>query len=221
MGALRRLDLHMSSSWLDRPPPHSFVAVVHRTHYTPSYLNSEGLISSTQVAQSDHMPRREFWISLLRDPVIRIALVAFLGVILLYLIRPFDPGVWPFIVQAYLVPPVMAIALGAIVWGLRGIDDRRERRFWQLWAISMGVWISIQLAYAFPPDIDGRILALCLESASAAFYLCVLYALSLHPHLDEERGDDDVRLRFEGVAVSVFVFALVIYFVVLASALPP
>ena len=183
--------------------------------------NTEGPISSTQAAQSDHWLRREIWRSLLRDPVIRVALVAHLGVILLYLTRPFDPERWPSIVEAYLVPLMMAIALGAIVWGLRGIDGDRQRRFWQLWAMAMGVWLSIQLAYAFAPDVDERMLALGIESAVAAFYVCILYALSLHPQRIVERSDDHVGRRFEGVAVSVFVFSLVMYFAVLTSTLQP
>ena len=140
---------------------------------------------------------------------------------LLYLTRPFDPDWWPFIVEAYLIPSMVVIAFGAIVWGLRGIDGRRQRRFWQLWAIAMGVWLSIQLAYSFPPDVDGKVLALGIESAVAAFYVCILCALSLHPQRIVERGDDYVGRRFKNVAISVFVFALVLYFAVLTSTLQP
>lgn len=153
--------------------------------------------------------------------MIWIALVVYLGVILLYLTQPFDPEAWSIIAESYLRIPMQVTVLGAILWRLGGIEGGREAHFWQLWAVATGIWLSIQLVYAFPPNFDERLLALGIESAVAAFYLCILYALSLHPHLDGARGDDLVRRSFEDVAGSIFVFALVVYFAVIAFALKP
>ncbi len=151
------------------------------------------------------------------------ALATYVGVILLYLVRPFDPADWPGIVEWYVRAPLQLIATGAILWGIGRIEDRRERRFWRLWAIATGIWLSIQLTYAFivGMGLDGRLLALGIETAVAAFYVCILYSLSLHPQGGEERGGDLVRQSFEDVAVSIFVFALVIYFAVFSFTLKP
>ena len=153
--------------------------------------------------------------SLATDPTVRICTAIFLAVIsflLLQLIYPEQSFTYS---RQYFDLPLLIMVIGAIQYRLQQIEDRFERRFWNLWTLGLIAWLLLVVFYLFTQnDPSGLVDSELVEGALFfLFYLLAAMGLESQPHRSAEHLGSRLRL-FDWLSVFIFFLGLLLYFVV-------
>ncbi|RMH20124.1 MAG: hypothetical protein D6696_08860 [Acidobacteria bacterium] len=165
-------------------------------------------------------PDRAF---LRRQPLLVASLVvlAFFGV--LYAVpaelRPLQPGDVDHHVNLILA----ALVVAALAGNLRAGSSRGERRYWAGLALAFGSWLLTEAIFVALPHLQQAVgAALAGDVFYLLFYLFALLAAEEQPHRPPAGRPMDEAVRFVNRAgATVFLLALLTYFVLIPSALNP
>jgi len=163
------------------------------------------------------------WRFIARQPIFLVAagLLALLGVFYLSGVPsetfgPFAPSRW--------ATPVFLLLVLLSAWnGIGRPQGLRERRFWWLFRGAFGVWAIMAWSEALVPDLFGAPSpALIAECFNLAIFLAMLLAAEEMPGSPRLAGPAAAELRLaHRFGLVSFVFAALVYFVLIPSRLNP
>ncbi len=114
---------------------------------------------------------------------------------------------------------VLAVAIWALLSGLRRIPHAAERRLWTGIALALAAYLVADALWVFFPDVNHTIPGLLFEELCyLAYYLLILFSIELQPHrviLEDHRKIWRAQRRFEIQGAALFVLGLLISFVVI------
>ena len=91
-----------------------------------------------------------------------------------------------------------------------------ERRFWNWLAAGFGCWLLVPLyQLVIPPEADGIRLWILEDGLYLLFYAALIFAVEARQRPEAGGAVEDPRRWFSSAGAVVFVFALLIYFVVI------
>lgn len=159
--------------------------------------------------------------ALLRDPIVIALLVVWALGALPYAL-PLDQA-WLAQYQALvLFPPLIAMAVIACVHGLKRLESWQERQFWTLVGAGFTAWLVSYLPYYFlPAGARGLRFELTGELLYLLFYICLLLALDVRPHLATSSRVGDVERWIKSLGAVLLTFAALVYFVLIPAAFNP
>ena len=114
---------------------------------------------------------------------------------------------------------LLAVAIGAVLWGARRVESQRERYFWRLIGLSLAAWLAGEtIAFLFL-NVENAGAGTAVDALYLCFYLGFVLALDIQP----QAADDHLRIRPLRVLASagrtLFVSGLFAYFVLLPRTL--
>jgi len=112
--------------------------------------------------------------------------------------------------------PTILLVLVALAFRASRSSTPRERGFWRLWTLAIGLWaFAMASAAVIPVEIYTRIRFYLAEDVLyTAFYLCLAMSIELHPVHPGESIDRRLK-AFETAGTLLVLFGAVFYFVVL------
>lgn len=120
-----------------------------------------------------------------------------------------------------LFPVLLALVVLASLAGIRRLELSQERQFWALIGAAFGAWLVSYL----PSFITAGRRSLRLDVADdlfyLAFYLCLLLALEVRPHLATASPVADRERWLKSLGTVLTVFAALGYFVLIPAAINP
>ncbi len=117
--------------------------------------------------------------------------------------------------------PLLLLAIGLAVGAVVAGESRNERRFWLGWLLGLWMWLVVQVSYVLGPDSwVGSGFDLATDLLYMLFYLFIILALEKRAGLRRKERDERAPGMSE-IGVVVLFFALVVYFILIPSALSP
>lgn len=160
--------------------------------------------------------------ALAADPVVRVALGALALGAVPYAIAILSPADMPDYSAALDLLLLLGVLL-ALQYGLRALPDPPTRRFWHLLTAAVSCWVVARGVQWVPaPGLTvSQASDIVQDFLYVMFYFFVVLALEFAPpQADRGRPTPGLgRLRSAGAAV--FVFGLLVYFVIIPTALNP
>lgn len=111
---------------------------------------------------------------LLRDPIARVALIVWAGIVLLYFLPGVPADFLERLGDRYSTLPIWPWASAACVFGLANVRNRDERRFWQLQAVSFSALLAIELPWALARAGNTPAWDITAEWCYFVYYACQL-----------------------------------------------
>ena len=120
-----------------------------------------------------------------------------------------------------LFPSLLALVVIACFTGIRRLEPQ-ERQFWALVGAGFAVWlISYVPYYAVSPDRRHLALDLSDDLFYLAYYLCLLLALDVRPHLATASPFADRERWLKSLGTALLAFAGLGYFALIPAAVNP
>lgn len=158
-----------------------------------------------------HVARRWF-AGLGRDPFVQVAGVVLLLSAVPYVVPVLSAETMSWFSDYIATPPLLALGVAALLYGLGDVSDAREREFWQLLAATLALDLVVLLIDWMGWDTDTA--SLVEDVLYVGSYIALLMALSLRP--DRTRGRRrSLAENLEITGTLVFVLALLVYYVVI------
>jgi len=114
---------------------------------------------------------------------------------------------------------LLALTIGAVLYGTRRLESRREKYFWRLIGLSIAAWLAGETMAYFFLHADNPAAGTAVDALYLCFYLGFVLALDIQP----QSADDHLRIRPLRVLASagrtLFVSGLFVYFVLLPRTL--
>ncbi|MEM7349730.1 MAG: PAS domain S-box protein [Acidobacteriota bacterium] len=130
-----------------------------------------------------------------------------------------DPAAYA---ETYLVVLLLAGVLLILLQGLASIERVSERQFWNYVTFAVFCWWLVRVLYFFvPPSERGTTVHLFVDGVYILFYIGLLLAVEVKPHLREEPGGQRSIRALESLGMMGLIFALLVYFVVIPSRYDP
>ena len=121
-----------------------------------------------------------------------------------------------------LFPPLLTMVVLASFSGIRRLESPQERQFWTLMGAAFAVWlVSYAPYYVVPADQRSLELDLADDLFYLAFYLCLLLALDVRPHLATASPFADRERWLKSLGTALLAFAGLGYFALIPAALDP
>lgn len=118
--------------------------------------------------------------------------------------------------------PMLGFVLGAVVLAIRDGRSQRERLFWRLLAGTLLFWLGVRGLYVFVPlDQWGTWTDLMSDVLYLAGYLTIAFGMEWRPDIDPGAGQRARLGQAETVAILLFGFGLLTYFVLIPSVFNP
>ncbi len=157
-----------------------------------------------------------------RDPMARLFFALLACLVLLYLLPVLSSQqLWFF--AEYIVGIFLSVfLLVAIRYRLAEIRSARERRFWNLIAAGVLVWLVVDLVYLATPD--GRWMSwmdLMIDVLYLLLYLLFLLAIITRPHVKKASEAAPSLWNLEVTATFILIYGLLTYFVIIPQGLSP
>ncbi|TFG36217.1 MAG: hypothetical protein E4H44_07050, partial [Candidatus Aminicenantes bacterium] len=123
------------------------------------------------------------------------------------------------ITDYYSTMVLLAVAIGAALWGARRVESQREVYFWRLIGLSLAAWLAGETVAFLFLNAENVGAGTAVDALYLCFYLGFVLALDIQP----QAADDFVRIRPLRVLASagrtLFVSGLFAYFVLLPRTL--
>lgn len=162
-------------------------------------------------------PSEAVWYTVLTDRWAQVPLALFAAATLLYLLPILSHEQRAELTRAWGTFAFLALAVGALASG-RGHLASRERRFWDDVTLGFGAWLVGSSLFLFYPRPDKpEPVALALELLYAAYYIALTLAAERQPHRHRRRPARRLDRALTWPAVTLFVLALLGYFVLLPT----
>ncbi|HEX9637045.1 MAG TPA: GGDEF domain-containing protein [Acidobacteriota bacterium] len=158
------------------------------------------------------------WRALSTDPIVLAGLALMLLVATPYLVPILSPGALEAYGNEYSGFPLIGFGIFAMLYRLRWIQDPRERRFWNLWVLSLTAWLIQQAIQALTQaDSSDVPINLIEDLLLVCFYLFAVLAIEARPHHPRHPTENRQLASLRETAVVVFSFGLLIYFAVIPA----
>ncbi|HEY3132937.1 MAG TPA: PAS domain S-box protein, partial [Acidobacteriota bacterium] len=106
----------------------------------------------------------------------------------------------------------------ALSFRVREIAQSEERRFWGCLTIAFGFLLVLECFYYFFPAVRKTPTgAVAIDCLYLMFYLSLVLASEIKPHLKPGWASADPAHRFDASGAALFVFGLLVYFVLIPS----
>ncbi len=152
----------------------------------------------------------DVWAHLKADPIIRITGLLYTGLILVYGISLLSS--WQLAsLGDYLDFIFAALAVWALLYGVRQIKHPEERRFWLLIACGVAAFLVIEILYLPAPDAEAIQLQTREGLLALLYYAAVFLAVSANPHLKPGWSRGNRRYWTTSTASLLFVLGSVAY----------
>jgi PAS domain S-box-containing protein len=157
-----------------------------------------------------------------RDPMARLFFLLLACLVLLYVLPILSSQhLWFF--AEYVVGIILSVfLLVAIRYRLTKIKSASERRFWNLIAAGMLVWLVVELVFLATPD--GRWTSwmnLMVDGLYLVFYLLFFLAIITRPHVKKATEAAPSLWNLEVTATFILIYGLLTYFVIIPRGLTP
>lgn len=158
--------------------------------------------------------------ALLRDPYIVAAGLLVVLVSVPLTTQPPKTEFWTKLYPFYFDAPLLAVTAFTVWIASRGSATTQADRFWTFMAAGFLFWLCVRLTG--PLIIDGPPLtAFIRDLLYLAFYLCLILAFQLRPHLRRRDNTANLIRQLESSGATLFCFGVLIYLVVLPAAYNP
>jgi len=160
--------------------------------------------------------------NLRRDPLARLFFGLLACLVLLYLLPILSSQqLWFF--AEYIVGILLSVfLLVAIRYRLADIKSARERRFWNLIAAGVLVWLVVELLFlATPDDRWMSWMDVMVDVLYLFFYLLFLLAIITRPHVKKASEAAPSLWNLEVTATFILIYGLLTYFVIIPKGLSP
>ena len=156
---------------------------------------------------------------LLRDLWVRLSLALGLGVAGFYLWPGVPAPARTFFGDYLLSLTFLPLVIAAFAAGLHRLSANSERRFWQAMAAAFAVWFVYGAVAFFIPDERWSLSwTVAGDCAYIGFYLLILLAIELKPHLQSMDRLEERQRRLRSSALVLLLFGWVCYLLVIPAA---
>ena len=153
---------------------------------------------------------RDVWAFLKADPIIRTTGLLYTGLVLVCGISLLSS--WQLAsLGDYLDFIFAALAVWALLYGVRQIKHPEERRFWLLIACGVAAFLVIEILYLPAPDAEAIQFQIREGLLALLYYVAVLLAVSANPYLKPGWSRGNTRYWTTSTASLVFVLGSVAY----------
>jgi len=135
-----------------------------------------------------------------------------------YVVPVLSPETMTWFSDSVVLPPILALAIGALLYGLPDFPDERERRFWELLAAALVLYLAVEMLDWLPWDTETA--DLLGDFLYVGFYAALLLALRIRP----DRPPSPRNRWAEGLEAAgtlVFTGALAAYYLVVPGIWTP
>ncbi|MCZ6830761.1 MAG: response regulator [Gammaproteobacteria bacterium] len=124
--------------------------------------------------------------------------------------------------RLYVDLPLLVMVIVSIQYRLRRIDDRAEKRFWNLWSLGFIAWLLQVVLLLATQSESIRSVGISVAGASIffLFYVALAMALERQPHLSGGHFSHRLRL-IDWLGVFTFFLGVLMYFVIIPRLLEP
>lgn len=122
----------------------------------------------------------------------------------------------------FLFPPLLAFDVAACFVGRGRLESWQERQFWTLVGAGFTAWLVSYVPYSVVPAAQqGLRFELAGELLYLLFYLCLLLALDIRPHLATSSRLGDAERWLKSLGAVLLTFAALVYFVLIPATFNP
>ncbi len=122
----------------------------------------------------------------------------------------------------FLFPPLLAFVVVACLVGRRRLESWQERQFWTLVGAAFAAWLASYVPYYVVAAAQrGLWFELTGELLYLLFYICLLLALDVRPHLATSSRIGDAERWLKSLGAVLLTFAALVYFVLIPAAFNP
>jgi signal transduction histidine kinase/CheY-like chemotaxis protein len=160
--------------------------------------------------------------ALLKDWLVRLAVLVWLGGVVLYALYDADSSVVLDYAGLYSTP-LMLIPIVLAAWlGLARLSEPHERRFWTVLGTGFAAWLAVSIPYAFISYAQWTFaLDLTMEFGYLLYYVFFILAIELRPHELHTGSLAEKERQLRTVGLTVLAFFVLWYFVLVPANLAP
>lgn len=157
---------------------------------------------------------------LLQDPYV-VATAALIVLASIPLASPvLSSAFWIHTYPYYFDTPILALTALTLWNARRASTDKQSGRFWSYLAVGFLFWLSIRLGGPLL-TVDSPTATLATDLVYLAFYLVLILAFQIRPHLRWRDTSASPIQQLESTGATLFGFGLLIYFVVIPATYHP
>jgi diguanylate cyclase (GGDEF)-like protein len=156
------------------------------------------------------------WRSLSRDGVLRAALLAVPLMALPYLLPVLTPPALEDYGAYATNAGLLLLAIAVLLYRRSRVEAHAERRFWDLWAVGLGLWLLEDLHAWATDGRTGLDLKVAQDALIAGFYMCLVVAVRRRPDRSgAAAAAPTLPHALEAAATVIFIVGLLVYFSVI------